>query len=310
MKSMRRNGFRKKRTAKMLGGMNSTNSTNSMKVEKVENMYFRKEEGHYTGDIMKNKHGKPIKHGKGKIIFVYGGSYDGDWKNNEANGYGIQTFYSGETYEGEFVDDMPEGYGVYKSNSPPHTYRGHFAKGIKHGTGFLTTTCLTESGRVFGHGTVFGDFENDQFVKGTGKRCENVDNLFENGDYENGKLIKGIVIWPQGNSFEGIYDKKGNPAKGTFKWANGAKYEGEYENGRRSGFGVYTSTDGSVYEGHYKNDLKNGMGKITYPNGTVISGEFHNDRLKQPIRDRVMSSVYNELGAERNVFRTTRKSSR
>lgn len=290
--------------------MNSADSMKVENVEKVENMYFREEEGYYTGDIMRNKHGTPVMHGKGKMIFDYGGSYDGDWKNNKANGYGIHTFYSGETYEGEFVDDMPEGYGVYKSNS--HTYRGHFAKGIKHGTGFLTTTCLTESGRVFGHGTVFGDFENDQFVKGTGKRCRVDGNIFENGDYEKGRLIKGIRIWPQGHRFEGIYDKKGMLAKGTFEWDDGSKYEGEYENGRRSGFGVYTSPDGSVYEGHYKNDLKNGMGKITYPDGTVISGEFHNDQLKQPIRDRVMSSVYNELGlgAKRNVFRTTRKSSR
>lgn len=280
----------------MLGGMNRTNS---VKVEKVENMRFKRE-GYYTGDII-IKNGKPIKHGRGKIIFLHGGSYDGDWENDKENGNGIYTYEDGDTYEGEFVNGMFEGYGVYKSNDPiPHTYRGYYVNDKKNGTGFLTTIC------PFAHGTVFGDFENDNFVKGTGKRCIHHTKIFENGDYENGKIVKGITIWPEGHRFEGTYDKKGNMAEGKFEWADGSKYEGEYKNGRRSGFGVFISSDGYVYEGYYKNDRKNGMGKITYPDGTVISGEFHDDQLKH---DRVMSSIYDELGPAGKVFSKTRRSS-
>jgi hypothetical protein len=84
---------------------------------------------------------------------------------------------------------------------------------------------------------------------------------------------------------------------------------GEYKNGRRSGFGVFISSDGSVHEGYYKNDKKNGMGKITFPDGTVISGEFHDDQLKHPVRDRVMSFIYDELGSSGKVFSKTRRSS-
>lgn len=300
MKSKRRNGFGKKRTAKMLGGMNSTDSTNSVKVEKVENMRF-KGEGYYTGDtIIKN--GKHIKHGKGKII-GHRYKYDGDWKDDKEDGNGIFTYKDGDTYEGEFVDGNFEGYGVYKSNNPPHTYRGDYVKDKKSGTGFLTTTC------PFAHGTVFGDFANDKFVKGTGKRCMFPMLIFENGDYENSRIVKGITIWPNGQRFEGIYDKKGEPAKGTFEWTDGSKYEGEYENGRRSGFGVFISSDGSVYEGYFKNDRQNGMGKITYPDGTVISGEFHDDWLKDPVQDHVRSSIYDELGPAGKVFPKTRRSS-
>lgn len=283
----------------MLGGMNSANS---VKVEKVVNMRF-KGEGYYTGDtIIKN--GKHIKHGKGKIRYRHGNSYDGDWKNDQENGNGIYTYDDGDTYEGEFANGMFEGYGVYKSNNPPHTYRGDYVNDKKHGTGFLTTTC------PFAHGTVFGDFANDNLVNGTGKRCIDHTKIFENGDYENGELVKGIRIWPEGHRFEGIYDKKGNLAKGTFEWADGSKYEGEYENGRRSGFGVSISSDGYVYEGYYKNDKQNGMGKITFPDGTVISGEFHDNWLKHSVHDRARSSIYDELGPAGKVFSKTRRSSK
>ena len=68
-------------------------------------------------------------------------------------------------------------------------------------------------------------------------------------------------------------------------------------------------SDGSVYEGYFKNDLRNGMGKITFSDGTVISGEFHDGQLKHPVRDRVMSFIYDELGPAGKVFSKTRRSS-
>ena len=55
----------------------------------------------YEGDY--NEEGK--KHGKGKMTYVNGDIYEGDFKDNKMNGVGTFTFASGGVYEGDYQDE-------------------------------------------------------------------------------------------------------------------------------------------------------------------------------------------------------------
>ena len=80
-------------------------------------------------------HGK--KHGRGKLSYVTGGFYDGDfvddiktgdcfvqyssrdtfkgqYKDGKKNGFGVSLLSSGDSYEGEFLDDLCHGHGILR----------------------------------------------------------------------------------------------------------------------------------------------------------------------------------------------------
>ncbi len=63
----------------------------------------------YTGYI--NDFGKPD--GEGKMVYIEGDIYDGEWKNGLRNGKGTYTWNSGAKYVGDFVDDVREGKGDF-----------------------------------------------------------------------------------------------------------------------------------------------------------------------------------------------------
>jgi hypothetical protein len=47
-------------------------------------------------------------HGKGKYTFKNGDVYDGEWRNQLQNGYGVFTT-KGETYKGTWIDGIKVG---------------------------------------------------------------------------------------------------------------------------------------------------------------------------------------------------------
>jgi hypothetical protein len=48
------------------------------------------------------------------MTWTSGSSYDGDWKNNTQNGYGVYYYANYDTrYEGDFVDGKRHGWGTY-----------------------------------------------------------------------------------------------------------------------------------------------------------------------------------------------------
>lgn len=43
-----------------------------------------------------------------------GGKYEGEYKNDVKNGYGVYTYANGDVYEGQWQDGKKHGRGVYK----------------------------------------------------------------------------------------------------------------------------------------------------------------------------------------------------
>jgi len=126
----------------------------------------------YIGEVINGA----IKQGKGKFMFANGDIYDGLFKNDKFDGYGIFTcseytyegdwkagrkcgdgeikYSDGEKYIGEFDNDMFEGYGTY-TYANGDCYEGNWKHGKRSGEGKLVKSNGEE---------IYGLWENNELV--------------------------------------------------------------------------------------------------------------------------------------------------
>lgn len=74
--------------------------------------------------------------GKVKKIYSYG-TYIGEWKAGEKNGYGKFTWSDGEEYEGEWLDGVMHGVGTF-TWANGNVYKGEWKRGVIDGSGKMT----------------------------------------------------------------------------------------------------------------------------------------------------------------------------
>ena len=67
-------------------------------------------------------------------------SYEGEMQNHKRHGRGKLTFKNGNYYEGQWKDDLMDGYGVLFDKGRKKIYEGHFSKGLMEGSGILYNT--------------------------------------------------------------------------------------------------------------------------------------------------------------------------
>eukprot|EP00051_Salpingoeca_urceolata_P002118 m.47383 g.47383 ORF g.47383 m.47383 type:complete len:224 (-) comp11915_c0_seq2:84-755(-) len=88
---------------------------------------------------------------------------------------------------------------------------------------------------------------------------------------------KGLATLPNGDVYDGEYDRGVRHGQGTYKFKNGARYVGSYAAGKKAGQGVFYYPDGSIYDGAWVDDQRCGHGKYTYPNGDTYEGLWANN---------------------------------
>lgn len=95
----------------------------------------------YIGSYKQLKTGQKVREGFGKIIHPTSDNslcgqeyYEGEWKNDKMNGYGIYHYSNGDVYEGDWVDDMQCGYGKYFFTDG-NRYEGEWKDHKMHGAG-------------------------------------------------------------------------------------------------------------------------------------------------------------------------------
>ena len=73
-------------------------------------------------------------HGKGRLVWRNGDSYEGDFELGNRHGQGIYRWDDGRQYSGDFVANVREGQGrlMYKNSD---FYEGSFWQGQRHGQG-------------------------------------------------------------------------------------------------------------------------------------------------------------------------------
>ena len=94
------------------------------------------------------------------------------------------------------------------------------------------------------------------------------------GVFKNGKIFKGISIYPGGAKYVGEFKNFKPNGYGTFVWTNGDRYYGEWKDGKSHGNGTKLWKDGREYSGIFKNDKLHGQGTFYYPDGKKYVGEF------------------------------------
>ena len=99
-----------------------------------------------------------------------------------------------------------------------------------------------------------------------------------NGLFKNGKILKGISIYPGGAKYIGTFKNYEPDGYGTFFWTNGDKYYGEWKDGKSHGNGTKVWANGRKYLGTFKDDKLHGKGTMFYPDGKKYEGEFINGK--------------------------------
>ena len=134
--------------------------------------------------------------GRGRIIFRNGDYFEGEFKNNKANGFGKYVNVNGEIYLGNWVNDKQEGNGelILKNGS---RYIGEFKNGMENGKGKI----------IWNDSSYYeGDFVNNYF-EGYGIYMKrNKKNYI--GQWKMGQMEGfGIFNYPDGKSYKGYFEK-------------------------------------------------------------------------------------------------------
>lgn len=87
----------------------------------------------------------------------------------------------------------------------------------------------------------------------------------------------GMQIWPDFTMYEG-YWKFDNMLKGRIIYENGDAFDGEFFENKACGKGTYYYNDGTIYTGDWLSDKKHGVGTETTLEGIVYKGEFYQDK--------------------------------
>ncbi|MBK7393758.1 MAG: hypothetical protein IPI64_10740 [Chloracidobacterium sp.] len=226
--------------------------------------------------------------GKGKMVYVIGDVYEGDFVKGKKSGKGILTYKNGDIYVGEFISDRKEGQGTltfkdgavyvgqfgidlfYLNGKMKYAngdiYDGNWAIGLREGQG----TYKFKNGDYY-----IGEWLNDKW-NGQGKYYAKATNRFQEGMWKDNVFVKAPVTETGQMTFEG-----------------GAKYDGPVEQAPAigstttkcisgnclNGFGKYIFPTGVIYEGTFVNGSANGKGKVTRTDGSTYVGDLVNGKM-------------------------------
>ena len=163
---------------------------------------------------------KGLKNGKGNLTTKDGKFlYDGNWLNDKKHGEG-NLVDDNRKFNGNFKEDLFDGYGIYV-NEEGNIFEGEFKENKLFGIGHLT----------YKNGDNYvGNFYNNK-ENGKGQL------IFKNGDIYNGEfkdgLIygKGYILYKDGSKYNGYFLNGKFNGKGILTNANGEIQQGIFENG-------------------------------------------------------------------------------
>ena len=157
-------------------------------------------------------------------------------------------------------------------------YIGEIKNGLRHGKGKM----------IYNNGNIYeGNWLNDLF-DGKGNYLHKKYGQNTSGDWENGYLIRGQIIFFKGVMGEEkyigevIYSFFGYPVPhgmGAYFYMNGDKYVGEFVDYKKEGKGTFTWANGDSYCGFWQDDEYHGNG-ILNKDGVIKEGNWINGELE------------------------------
>ncbi|XP_027501760.1 radial spoke head 1 homolog [Corapipo altera] len=88
----------------------------------------------------------------------------------------------------------------------------------------------------------------------------------------------GKARLPNGDTYEGEYERGLRSGRGTYRFKSGALYTGNYLQNKKHGKGIFFYPDGSKYSGDWVDDQRQGHGEYMYANGDTYTGEWFNHK--------------------------------
>ena len=175
--------------------------------------------------------------GNGKYITITNNtiqiSFEGEFINNKANGYGIYKINKKGFYEGEWENDLQNNIGIEEWNDGS-LYKGEFKNGKKCGIG----TYIWNDGAKY-----YGEWNNN-FINGWGVYF-----------FKDEKIYLGEWINNEMNGY------------GEMIWNKSKIYIGFFIRNKRCGFGIIIWREQEKgYVGFWKDNFQNGIGKFVSNN--------------------------------------------
>ena len=208
--------------------------------------------------------------GKGKIFDKNNNIiYDGDFANNEIDGYGKFNYIQGYYYIGRWNKGQRNGPGKLYNNNGILIYDGEWVNDRWDGIGKE----INPNGLSY----YLGDFKNG-VKNGTGQILNTKEQLIYVGSFIDNTPEKGSLYLDNGYYYYG-YFKNGIPdGKGILYYNNKIIYIGDFVEGNYQGYGKKYFKDGSSYFGNFKNNKMEGYGYLYDKNDKLIyKNSFKND---------------------------------
>lgn len=243
--------------------------------------FLETEQGTYLGEFKGE-----FFDGKGSYKLDTGSSYNGTWKNNKVDGYGVLILKRFGTYKGQFQNGERMGEGTFYFVNGD-VYSGHWKNDKIDGKGKLTR----DNGAVLN-----GIFENNELKYGTYIQKTTDLNLrvtikaFEqeeakltledgtvySGEFSNGQFNGNCSVeYSNGDEYSGNLDDNQKYLHGTYTWKDGSSYSGEWEQDKMNGEGVYKFNNGDYLRGTFKDNKPDGTLEFT-TDGSNYSTEWAN----------------------------------
>jgi len=134
-------------------------------------------------------------HGHGRLTWINGDSYEGNFEKGVRDGFGIYKWKDGRQYRGMFQKNMRHGEGVFLYANNDH-YEGSFVNSKREGRGRF----------IFADGSLYEGNWKAGLYHGHGKLVENDGNTYT-GEFENGVPHgQGKQVKPDGSiAYEGAW---------------------------------------------------------------------------------------------------------
>ncbi|MCX3264895.1 MORN repeat-containing protein [Pedobacter agri] len=222
----------------------------------------------------------------GKVKIVYAASatnkpytYEGGYRNNEQNGYGVTTWGTDDIEEAEYVNGAKQGLATLYRN-------GAVIKGLwkddkmigKHTWTFKSGYTVEKDMDVLnGKETVITQARSQLPPAGAKKFTNDYGTVYEGDAVVAGQPYNGKFTFSDGRVTVGLHNKGGYLIKGKTTLPDGSTTEGLHENGYiTNGKTVYP--DRTSFNGSYDKKGYFIKGDIIYPDGQRFSGAFKDNK--------------------------------
>ena len=238
---------------------------------------------------------KKIKNGFDIQILGKNCYYVGYFKDGLSDGLG-KFFTINSKYLGEFKNDQANGFGIYHNNSNETIYEGNWFNNSQSGYGI----------EKWSDGSIFvGEYKNGEKIVGT--------YLWNDGNRYEGEFNRnmfegfGVYFYSKGKIYLGEWEA--NKKHGYAEFILDDKfYIGNYLNDQKDGFGMYyLKKEDKLFVGFWKKNKKFGFGKIFHKNKMrfgIWGDENENKNVEWFISDKEAFNYLdnNNLGKYRNFF--------